>query len=113
MPGVMDILQSVLTGAAAGAAGAATGSGVITLPGGAQFLDMPFRDLAPQGSSGLFEPFRATMAGHRAQRFVAVNPTSGRTTWFGPLGNPLLFTGDRAAARRFNRYGARRRRGGR
>lgn len=79
------------------------------------YLDMPLRDVTPQGSAGLFEPFTATLAGHRAQPFIGINPTTGRRTWFKPAGQPVLWSGDFAAARRVRRVAmkARRRLGGR
>lgn len=38
-----------------------------------------------------------------AVRFQALNPVTGRATWFGPLGTPLAFTGDVSAVRRLKR----------
>jgi hypothetical protein len=67
-------------------------------------------ELGP-GSGSIYEPYTAM---GRPQRFLGISPTSGRVTWFGPLGHPLLWSGDRAAAKRWNRFGHRRsRRGGR
>lgn len=66
-------------------------------------------------------PFRAGgQVSARAVPFVAINPVSGRPVWFGPLGMPLLWSGDLRAARRVSkiaaraaRFSRRRRRGGR
>ena len=66
-------------------------------------LDIPGMDIGPQGSAALFSPFIPSMAGARAQRFVAVNPISGRMTWFGPIGRPILFSGDVTASKRVKR----------
>lgn len=66
-------------------------------------------------------PFRAgSTASARAVPFVLVNPVSGRPVWFGPLGRPMLWSGDLAACKRVARVASRasrrlgrRRRGGR
>src|SRR5215831_5735948 len=66
--------------------------------------------LAPTGSSSLMEPY---LPSGRPHRFLGVSPVTGRVTWFGPLGQPRLFTGDFAAAKRLRRIAghARRRMG--
>lgn len=92
------------------------GTSPFTLPGGASAFDVtPGFAITPQGSNNLFEPFVPSMSGHRAQRFIGINPTSGRQTWFGPMGQPVLWTGDFRAARRVRKIAgkARRRVGGR
>jgi len=38
-----------------------------------------------------------------AVRFQSVNPVTGRSVWFGPLGSPLAFSGDVSAVRRLKR----------
>jgi len=92
------------------------GGSPFALPGGAMQLDVtPGFAITPQGSNSLFEPFVPTMQGHRAQRFIGINPTSGRQTWFGPMGQPVLWTGDFRACKRVRKVAgkARRRAGGR
>ena len=77
--------------------------------GSTGFAQPAFFDITvPSGGSigGVADPrsaFRATMAGHRATKFMMANPTSGKMTWFGPLGEPVLFRGDFQAAKRVKR----------
>jgi hypothetical protein len=77
-------------------------------------LDLPFIDIVGQGGGGqlarLTSPFVPTMAGARAQPFVASNPVSGKLTWFKPAGRPILWSGDLTACRRVGRIAARARR---
>lgn len=61
----------------------------------------------------LMVPFRPTMAGARAQPFVAQNPVTGSLTWFKPAGRPILWSGDLTAAKRVKRIAARARRSSR
>ncbi len=92
-------------------------------PGGAVLtpaLNLPFRDITPEGRSALFEPFRKTCDSplrFSARKFIGINPASGRVTWFGPMGTPLVWSGDIAAKRRVERFAGkfarRARRGGR
>jgi hypothetical protein len=42
-----------------------------------------------------------------ATRFVQANPATGKPTWFGPLGTPILFSGDLAACKRVDRVAKR------
>lgn len=55
-------------------------------------------------------PFRPTMAGAASQTFVMANPVSGKPTWFGPRGRPLLWSRDLAVCKRVKKIGARARR---
>jgi hypothetical protein len=103
------------------------GGGSSVLPGGALALgnyeSLPSADVSGGyvgqysggGLSAMFVPYRATPAGHSAQRFIGINPTSGRMQWFGPLGHPVLWSGDLTACRRVRKVAgkARRRLGGR
>ena len=75
--------------------------------------DVPGVDLGPQGSARLFSPFLPTMAGARAQTFIAVNPISQALTWFKPAGRPILWSGDLSACKRVKRVAARARRSSR
>ena len=67
------------------------------------------------GSGGLAQsgcqtvPFNANVGQRRATpvRFVQANPGTGKPTWFGPLGTPILFSGDLAACRRVERAAKR------
>jgi len=59
------------------------------------------------GAANLGQPFRATLGGARAQKFMVANPVTGTATWFGPLGKPILFTGDFQAAKRVQRVARR------
>jgi len=91
-------------------------------PGGQGPGLMPMNGAAAMGGGCPVSPFRAgaSMAA-RAVPFVAVNPMSGKPVWFGPLGSPLLWSGDLRAVRRVRKIagraarfsGRRRRRGGR
>lgn len=77
-------------------------------------LDLPFIDIVPQGGGAqlqrLSSPFAPTMAGARAQVFVAPNPATGAPTWFKPAGRPILWSGDLTACRRVGRIASRARR---
>ena len=74
-------------------------------------LDLPFIDVVPQGGGGqlarLTSPFVPTMAGARAQPFIASNPVTGATTWFKPAGKPILWSGDLTACRRVGKIARR------
>lgn len=78
-----------------------------------QPANLPFVDVLPEGASRLMSPYVPTMAGARAQPFVAVNPMSGALTWFKPAGRPILWSGDLTAAKRVKRVAARARRSSR
>lgn len=80
--------------------------------GGGGFLPavgLPFIDIVPQGGGAtlgaLTSPFIPTMAGARAQAFVAPNPVTGRAVWFRPAGTPLIFSRDLATCRRIEKLG--------
>lgn len=110
MPNIMDLLSGALQGVA-GAIDPSYGLGLQSAyPTAAMQTGATINGLLGTGSSStaLFEPY--TAAG-RPHRFIGVSPTTGRISWFGPLGQPLLFSGDRAACKRYMRHG--RRRGGR
>lgn len=136
MPTIMDTIASALGQAFAGPGGGFTGA----LPGGALLgggvggiaanaltsllgggsqststFGLPFIDVAPQGGAVVFEPFIQAGQGARAHHFIAVNPSSGRMQWFGPMGQPVLWSGDLRAARRVRKIAGRyrRRMGGR
>ena len=85
-----------------------------SLPGVGTGLDLPFIDIVGQGGGGtlakLTSPFVPTMAGARAQPFIAPNPVTGATTWFKPAGKPILWSGDLTACRRVGKIAARARR---
>lgn len=59
------------------------------------------------GGGGGTPPFRATMAGARAQFFRTENPVTGQDTWFRPAGRPLLWSGDLTACKRVNKIARR------
>lgn len=69
----------------------------------------PTNGVAGNGGGGCpVSPFRGggrTTA--TAVPFVAVNPVSGRPVWFGPLGKPVLWTGDLRACKRVARVASR------
>ena len=76
-----------------------------------QALDIPFFDITPQGSSAqLGSMFTPSMSGARAQKFMVPNPQTGKATWFGPLGQPVLFSGDFTASKRVARVARKARR---
>lgn len=52
-------------------------------------------------------PFRATMAGARAQFFRTPNPATGQDTWFRPAGRPILWSGDLTACKRVKKVARR------
>jgi hypothetical protein len=99
-------LGPLALGALGGAAGALA-------PGGAG-LGLPFIDIVGQGGGAqlgaLTSPFRATMAGARAQPFINANPATGALTWFKPAGKPILWSGDLTACKRVGRIARRARR---
>ena len=86
----------------------------LDLPG----LQVPFTGqtlqspLVSNQSVMMRSPFRPTMAGAAAQIFVAENPVSGKATWFGPLGRPILWSRDLTTCKRVRKIGARARRAG-
>lgn len=67
--------------------------------------DLPFVDIGRQAPMGGCPtvPFRRTQMGASSQKFIGVNPVSGRATWFGPLGSPILFSRDFAVMRRLRK----------
>jgi hypothetical protein len=77
-------------------------------------IDVPGLDIVRQGGAGqlakLTSPFVPTMAGARAQPFIASNPVTGATTWFKPAGRPILWSGDLTACKRVGKIAARARR---
>ena len=77
-------------------------------------FDLPFIDITRQGGgatlSALTSPFLPSMAGARAQPFVAPNPVTGKITWFRPAGRPILWSGDLTTCKRVNRIARRARR---
>lgn len=108
----------------------AAGLGSMALGGLSNLLPsvgLPFVDLAPSGGAALFEPFRRTASGARAQLHIQVNPATDKPEFFAPVGRPLIFSRDFATVKRMKRLGgkmvtatggnrgrmARRRRGGR
>lgn len=58
---------------------------------------------AATAGDALTSPWRQTAGGASAQPHIAVNPVSGRLAWFGPLGRPMLWSGDMRACKRVNR----------
>ena len=92
--------------------GAMAGGPFVTTQGlGLPSIDVPGVDFGPQGSAALFSPFIPTMAGARAQNFVAVNPISQKLTWFRPAGRPILWSSDVSAKKRVERIAKYARRG--
>lgn len=57
-------------------------------------------------------PFRPTMAGAAAKIFFVPNPVSGKITWFGPLGRPILWSRDLTVCKRVKKVARRARRAG-
>lgn len=107
--GVGGFLGSVLGGVLGGVlpGGAAALSSVPLSEQVRRNVGVPFADITPQGSAELFEPFRLTPSGARAQLHVQVNPASGKAEFFGPLGRPVLFSRDVAVARRVRKLASR------
>lgn len=99
-------VSSVLSGigSALGVGGAAGALGGI---GSALGLGVPFVDIAPTGGAAIFEPYRESAGGYRAQNFIAPDPGTGALRWFGPKGKPLLWSSDLQAARRVGKLAAR------
>lgn len=131
MPSFLDAVTAGLSGLAQGVASSfAPSSGAMqspfVLPGGMPVLGatalgmgagvletvrrnigVPFVDITPSGSSELFEPFRLTEGGARAQVHIQPNPVTAKMEFFGPLGRPVLFSRDVAVARRVGRLARR------
>lgn len=59
---------------------------------------------------GCGAPFRAGGSALTPTTFTLTNPSTGRATWFGPYGKPVLWSRDMAAARKLKRVGQRARR---
>jgi hypothetical protein len=70
--------------------------------------DVIQRGMATSGAVG--GPFAASRQGARAQRFLLPNPATGALTWFGPLGQPILWSRDLSTVRRVRKVGAKARR---
>ena len=51
------------------------------------------------------QAFRTGRCGAVASVHVKTNPTTGKPTWFGPLGRPILFSRDVRAAKTLKRVG--------
>lgn len=85
----------------------------LSLPSTSPF-DLPFIDIVGQGGGNqlarLTSPFVPTMAGARAQPFIASNPVTGASTWFKPAGRPILWSGDLTACKRVGKIAMRARR---
>lgn len=86
-----------------------------SMPGAAPTgFDLPFIDIVQQGGGNqlakLTSPFVPTMAGARAQPFIASNPVTGASTWFKPAGRPILWSGDLTACKRVGKIASRARR---
>lgn len=133
MPSFLDAVTAGLSGLAQGVASSfAPSSGAMqspfVLPGGMPVIGatamglglgggvletvrrnigVPFVDIGPSGSAELFEPFRLTEGGARAQVHIQPNPVTSKMEFFGPLGRPVLFSRDVAVARRVGRLARR------
>lgn len=88
------------------------GAPISQYSGGGGMFDLPGIDIVPQGQGGACgTPFRANgCGGATAQRHIKISP-KGKPVWFGPIGNPILFTGDLAATRRVDKVAKRAARG--
>ncbi len=93
--------------------------GNVAMPGGASLtglggggLDVPFIDIVPQGQgSACGTPFRVNACGNATpQKHLKLNPKTGKATWFGPLGEPVLFSRDLATVKRVKKIAGRARR---
>lgn len=81
----------------------------LQVPGTGQTLRSPF---VATTEVLVGSPFRPTMAGAAAKIFMIGNPVSGKATWFGPLGRPLLWSRDLSTCKRVKRIARRARRAG-
>lgn len=70
-------------------------------------FNLPFIDIVPEGQGvSLFKP--GGLQGAVPKSLVIVpNPVTGKPTFFGNRGKPILFSGDFAAVRRVKRVAAR------
>jgi len=78
-------------------------------------LQVPGTDLTIGGSTAvarLANPFRAGQCGATATVHVQTNPTTGKATWFGPLGRPILWSRDLAVTKRVKKIARRAKRAG-
>jgi hypothetical protein len=78
-------------------------------------LQVPGTDLTIGGSTAvarLGNPFRAGQCGATATVHVVTNPTTGKATWFGPLGRPILWSRDLAVTKRVRKIARRAKRAG-
>jgi hypothetical protein len=88
----------------------AAGLGGMALSGLSNLLPsvgLPFVDIAPSGGAALFEPFRRTASGARAQLHIQVNPATDKPEFFAPVGRPLIFSRDFATVKRMKRLGGK------
>lgn len=107
----INALLGGLAGAAGGALGIASGSDLgYDVPYFPDILvpDVIQRGMATSGSVG--SPWAAPGAHATATKFLLQNPQSGKLTWFGPLGEPVLWSRDFSAARKVRRVGMKARR---
>jgi len=78
-------------------------------------LQVPGTDVTVFGSTSvarLGNPFRAGACGATATVHVVTNPTTGKATWFGPLGRPILWSRDLAVTKRVRKIARRAKRAG-
>ncbi|HKX47000.1 MAG TPA: hypothetical protein VJP77_09885 [Planctomycetota bacterium] len=90
-------------GAVAGGMGALAGLASSFLPS----VGLPFVDLAPSGGAAVFDAFRRTPSGARAQVHIQVNPVTDKPEWFAPVGRPIVFSRDFAVVKRMGKMGRR------
>lgn len=104
-PGSRGIVDAVFADFQPGNGGAAPFSFDIPFTDFRVSPDLPLVDVtrrAPVGGCPT-SPFRQTQMGAASQKFIGVNPVTGRATWFGPLGSPVLFSRDFAVMKRLRR----------
>ncbi len=120
-PGLGERLLRGLPDLLLGPGGPLPGGGNVTigLPGFTQPVPGPVGTGVPSlgfaGGACPTNPFGAGRSTARAQTFVAVNPVTGRPTWFKPAGRPILWSRDLTTCKTVKRVArqARRASGGR
>ena len=78
-------------------------------------LQIPGTDttlLSPTSTAALGSPFRTGRCGATAAVHVKTNPTTGKATWFGPLGRPILWSRDLVVTKRVKKIARRAKRAG-
>lgn len=85
----------------------------LQVPGTDLTIRNPFASTAGVTAMELMRsPFIPSAVGATSKIFVMANPVTGKPTWFGPKGRPLLWSGDLRACKRVKKIARRAKRAG-